>query len=144
METALLTVLALLPALALMFYIYKMDKIEKEPKGLLFGLFGLGCLSVIPAVILELLADIPLNASGLDPESAGYKFWQYFFGVALVEEGCKLFFTYIVIFPIFKTLWYSLLNEIPAKVGDASHFSGLEHYIKMFPPGRRNSFPGVL
>ena len=55
-----------------------------------------------------------------------------------------LFFTYIVIFPIFKTLWYSLLNEIPAKIGDQSHFSGLEHFIKMFTPGRRNSFPGAV
>ncbi len=55
-----------------------------------------------------------------------------------------LFFTYIVIFPIFKTLWYSLLNEIPAKVKDASHFAGLEHYITMFTPGRRNHFPGAV
>ncbi len=55
-----------------------------------------------------------------------------------------LFFTYIVIFPIFKTLWYSLLNEIPAKIGDQSRFSGLEHYIKMFTPGRRNPFPGAV
>ena len=55
-----------------------------------------------------------------------------------------LFFTYIVIYPIFKTLWYSLLNEIPAKVGDASQFSGLQHYITMFTPGRRNSFPGAV
>ena len=55
-----------------------------------------------------------------------------------------LFFTYIVIFPIFKTLWYSLLNEIPAKVGDQSHFEGITHYITMFTPGRRNSFPGAV
>ena len=55
-----------------------------------------------------------------------------------------LFFSYIVIFPIFKTLWYSLLNEIPAKIKDQSHFSGLEHYIAMFTPGRRNSFPGAV
>jgi len=55
-----------------------------------------------------------------------------------------LFFTYIVIFPIFKTLWYSVLNEIPAKIGDQSHFSGLEHYIRMFTPGRRNPFPGAV
>lgn len=55
-----------------------------------------------------------------------------------------LFFTYIVIFPIFKTLWYSLLNEIPAKIGDQSHFSGIEHYITMFTPGRRNPFPHAV
>ncbi len=55
-----------------------------------------------------------------------------------------LFFTYIVIFPIFKTLWYSLLNEIPAKVGDKSHFDGLTNFITMFTPGRRNPFPGAV
>ena len=55
-----------------------------------------------------------------------------------------LFFTYIVIFPIFKTLWYSLLNEIPAKIKDASHFTGIDHFIEMFTPGRRNSFPGAV
>ena len=55
-----------------------------------------------------------------------------------------LFFTYIVIFPIFKTLWYSLLNEIPAKVGDQSHVVWLDNFIKMFTPGRRNSFPGAV
>ena len=55
-----------------------------------------------------------------------------------------LFFTYIVIYPIFKTLWYSLLNEIPAKVGDQSHFIGLQHFITMFTPGRRNPFPGAV
>ena len=58
-----------------------------------------------------------------------------------------LFFTYIVIFPIIKTLWYSLLNEIPAKVGDQSHvvwLDNLDNFIKMFTPGRRNSFPGAV
>ncbi len=55
-----------------------------------------------------------------------------------------LFFTYIVIIPIFRTLIYSLLNEIPAKVGDDSHFVGLEHYIKMLTPARRNDFPDAV
>lgn len=55
-----------------------------------------------------------------------------------------LFFSYIVIFPIFKTLWYSLLNEIPAKIGDQSHVVWLDNFIKMFTPGRRNSFPGAV
>jgi len=64
--------------------------------------------------------------------------------IAVFVLPTVLFFTYIVIFPIFKTLWYSLLNEIPAKIGDQSHFSGIEHYITMFTPGRRNSFPGAV
>ena len=64
--------------------------------------------------------------------------------IAVFVLPTVLFFTYIVIFPIFKTLWYSLLNEIPAKIGDASHFSGLEHYIAMFTPGHRNPFPDAV
>ena len=47
--------------------------------------------------------------------------------------------------PYFKTLWYSLLNEIPAKVGELnSEYVGFEHYIKMFTPARRNPFPGAV
>lgn len=55
-----------------------------------------------------------------------------------------LFFTYIVIVPIFRSFWYSLLSEIPAKVGDKSEFVWFENYIKMFTPGRRNDFPGAV
>jgi len=64
--------------------------------------------------------------------------------IAVFVLPTVLFFTYIVIYPIFKTLWYSLLNEIPAKVGDQSHFAGLQHFITMFTPGRRNPFPGAV
>ena len=95
-ESIILALLALLPAVVLMIYIYKKDRIEKEPKGLLAGLFLLGCVSVIPAVILELLAQGVLNATGIPDDSILYKFLEYFFGVALIEEGCKLFFVYIV------------------------------------------------
>ena len=64
--------------------------------------------------------------------------------IAVFVLPTVLFFTYIVIIPIVKTLVYSLLNEIPAKVGDQSHFVGLENFITMFTPGRRNSFPGAV
>jgi len=64
--------------------------------------------------------------------------------IAVFVLPTVLFFTYIVIIPIFKSFYYSLLNEIPAKVGDQSMFVGLENYIKMFTPGRRNDFPGAV
>ena len=47
--------------------------------------------------------------------------------IAVFVLPTVLFFTYIVIFPIFKTLWYSMLNEIPAQIKDQSQFSGLMH-----------------
>ncbi|MDO5834594.1 MAG: hypothetical protein Q4Q21_08385, partial [Lachnospiraceae bacterium] len=53
----LLTELALLPAIVLVIWIYRQDRVEKEPKGLLRKLFLWGALSVIPAVILEMLLE---------------------------------------------------------------------------------------
>ena len=44
---------ALLPAIILMVYVYKHDKIEKEPFVLLLTLFAFGALSCVPAGILE-------------------------------------------------------------------------------------------
>ena len=64
--------------------------------------------------------------------------------IAVFVLPTVLFFTYIVIIPIFKSLYYSMLNEIAAKVGDESTFVGLANYIKMFTPGRRNDFPGAV
>ena len=64
--------------------------------------------------------------------------------IAVFVLPTVLFFTYIVIVPIFKSFYYSMLNEIAAKVGDQSVFVGLENYIKMFTPGRRNDFPGAV
>ena len=64
--------------------------------------------------------------------------------IAVFVLPTVLFFTYIVIVPIFKSFYYSLLSEIPAKVGDQSRFVWFENYIKMFTPGRRNDFPGAV
>lgn len=55
-----------------------------------------------------------------------------------------IFFTFIVIIPIFKSFYYSLLSEIAAKVKDQSEFIWFDNYIKMFTPGRRNAFPGAV
>lgn len=64
--------------------------------------------------------------------------------IAVFVLPTVLFFTYIVIIPIFKSFYYSLLSEIPAKVGDQSEFVWFENYITMFTPGRRNDFPGAV
>lgn len=53
----LLIELGLLPAIVLVVWIYRQDKFEKEPKSLLRKVFFLGDLSLIPAVILELLLE---------------------------------------------------------------------------------------
>ena len=46
-NTGVLVVLAVIPAVILMIYIYAKDKVEKEPIGMLVGLFFLGALVLV-------------------------------------------------------------------------------------------------
>ena len=85
-----LVALAVLPGLLIMFWVYKKDKIEKEPKGLLFKLFILGAISIIPAVLLEWGAEWVLESSLTDGmDELLIIALDNFLGVALMEEFCK-------------------------------------------------------
>ena len=82
-------VAGLVPCVVLLWYINKKDSIEKEPTGLLVKLIFLGCLSTIPAMVLELVGTNILTSIGMDETSYLYIFIENFFIVALAEEGCK-------------------------------------------------------
>lgn len=88
--TSFLVVLAALPAIALIIYIYKQDKVEKEPVGLLLKLLLLGALSIITALIGEIAGDkiISLFVSG---DSMAYAYIDCFLIVAVCEELGKFF-----------------------------------------------------
>lgn len=75
--------LAILPPLLIAYYIYQKDKYEKEPKILIIKSFLFGCVSVIPAIILENIYNQSLFSN---------LFLYVFFGIALIEEGVKCFF----------------------------------------------------
>ncbi len=81
--------LALLPAAALLYYIYRMDTVEKEPWRLLCSLLAFGCLCALPAAGLEWLG-LRLLAGIKDPKL--YTLLEAFAVVALAEEGCKFAF----------------------------------------------------
>jgi len=97
---------ALLPAVVLCVYVFKKDRVEKEPIGLLLWLLVLGAFSCFPAAFVEEIFSDILNgifapfgftdADGVLNLSSGvyyvYHFLQYFVGVALVEEGFKFLF----------------------------------------------------
>lgn len=53
--------LSLIPAILWIYYFYRQDKYEKEPLKLLLITFFLGCLSVIPALIIELAFQEQIN-----------------------------------------------------------------------------------
>ena len=86
-----LLVLPILPAIALMFLVYKQDRIEKEPKELVVYLMLLGAVSCLPAMGLEHMADAILKyqSEHNDISATVYNIYSNFLGVALMEEGVK-------------------------------------------------------
>lgn len=84
-----LLLFGLLPPLILLIYIYKLDKIEKEPPRMILRLFLLGIFAVIPAMFLELAGDALLQGLGFAETSMAYLFLMYFCVVAFSEELSK-------------------------------------------------------
>lgn len=87
-----LIIVAIIPAVVLCVYVYKKDRIEKEPLTLLLKLLLLGALCCYPAAIIESIFDDVLRLFFLDGAlNYAYIIIHHFFVVALVEEGCKYF-----------------------------------------------------
>ncbi|HOY30695.1 MAG TPA: PrsW family glutamic-type intramembrane protease [Bacteroidales bacterium] len=78
--------MAVAPGIGLSFFIYFKDKFEKEPFRLLRNCFLFGAVSIIPAIIIELLSGF----AGMD-ENKGVltTFFYAFCIVAVAEEVCK-------------------------------------------------------
>lgn len=83
----LLVIAAAAPSAALLCYFYLRDKYEKEPRSMLFKAFALGCLSVVPIIILELKVNL-FDLAEKDLLAVGY---TAFIVAGLVEEGFKFF-----------------------------------------------------
>ena len=83
-----LTAAAVIPAIVLLVKIYKADKLDKEPLGILIALVFWGAVSTTLAVFTERLGTGILDA--LWPEdSLLYRVLMYFVVVGLSEEGFK-------------------------------------------------------
>ena len=82
---------AVLPAVILLRYIYRHDKVEKEPVGLLLSLLVMGVLSALCSIVLERIGQTLLYWL-MDPDSPFFTVVMAFLVVALVEEGTKFFF----------------------------------------------------
>lgn len=116
---------ALLPAFFLLRYIYRQDKVEKEPPRLLRQLFWMGCLSAVCALILELVANQLLDAV-VDPADPRYIYLLAFLVIAAVEEGAKLWFLHRrtwderhfnyrfdgIVYAVFVSLGFAALENI--------------------------------
>lgn len=146
MDSIVLGILALLPAVVLCVYIFVKDRNEKEPLWLLFLLIGLGAVAVFPAMILEEGASAVTNGIF---EPFGYDFMGYyiypdsvyyaynivdnFVGVALIEEGLKWL---IMFFVTRKSKQFnSLFDGIVFAVFVSLGFAALENIMYVFSYG---------
>ena len=83
---------AVMPVLLLLYFIYRKDKYQPEPTGRLVLTFFVGCLSVIPASLIEslltyLTPEVPLLE----------EVFNGFVVAGLTEESCKLALLLLVV-----------------------------------------------
>lgn len=124
MATAVYIAAAVLPAVFLMVYIYRQDKVEKEPGGLLLKLVFAGVLSAFAAIVLEQAADYVMSMFKYSSET------DYLIksavSVGIAEEASKLFFLYHgswndhnfnylfdgVVYAVFVSLGFAALENV--------------------------------
>lgn len=83
----LLVLLSIGPGILWLWYFYRMDRHDPEPRILIFRLFGIGMLLTPVAALLERYLGTFLSELALEPIDE--LFVSAFFVVALVEEGLK-------------------------------------------------------
>ncbi len=136
-----LTIAAILPAAVLCIYVFKKDRAEKEPLGLLLLLLGLGVVICFPASLAEQLLSKILNSIFLPyaTEIDGamvlenpilfriYTALEYFLNVALVEEGFK--FLALVLATRKNKNFNSLFDGLIYSVFVSLGFAGFENIL---------------
>lgn len=108
------------PPIALLVYIYALDRVEHEPVGLVVKTLLFGCIAVIPAVILEMIGEGIVDAIWR-PDTLAYNLVYYFIVVAGSEEFCKRFAMKQAVWnnPEFNYLFDAVLYCVAAALGFA-------------------------
>ena len=119
--------IAFLPTILLGKYIYEMDKVEKEPGGLLFKLFVGGVAAVFLTLILSDLFELVLPRFEIVHSHHLLSLFFYnFITVALLEELCKWLFLYVgswkdknfnclfdgIVYGVFVSLGFATLENL--------------------------------
>ena len=125
--------LAVLPAVFLMRYIYRQDTIEKEPSALLFRVTLMGVVAAFVSMILESIGQALLGLTQIDPESPLYMILTAFLVVAVVEEGTKYFFMNLQVWknPAFNYRFDGIVYAVFASLG----FAAMENVMYVFGYG---------
>jgi protease PrsW len=128
----LLLALALAPGLAISFYMYSKDRFDREPRRLLIFSFLLGVLSVVPAIILQLLADKILKGI-FAPDTFGYKIIMAYVIVGISEECSKYFMLRSYAYPkkAFNEPFDGIIYSVMVSMG----FATIENVGYVLPNG---------
>ena len=120
-----LLVMAVVPAALLLYYVYRIDPVEKEPGRLLARLLGWGAAACIPAIVLETVG-MEVCMGGREAHSISELLFENFIIIALSEEVCKFFFLrwktwknpafdYVydgIVYAVFVSLGFAILENI--------------------------------
>ena len=132
MDLRIFLIVSCLPSALLMAFIYKKDRVEKEPKKLLLLLFILGAAICLPVALLEsLLSGVYEKAFG--EETIVYQIFEYFLNVALFEEGFKFLVLFLVTHKSkhFNSLFDGIVYAVFVSLG----FATLENLLYVFNMG---------
>jgi RsiW-degrading membrane proteinase PrsW (M82 family) len=130
---ALLLAAAVCPAIFLMRYIYRLDKVEPEPAPLLFSLFRTGILAAFASMVLEWVGESVLNILPIPVDSAVYTILLAFLVVAAIEEGTKYYLMHRVVWksPYFDFRFDGIVYSAFTSLG----FAAIENVLYVFRYG---------
>ena len=97
MSFEILLAVALIPPVALLIIMWRVDKLEHEPIPLLLLVAGLGALSGLLALVLEIAVDQPIANMFDSTTYAYYLIMDNFVGVALMEEISMMLVVMLVV-----------------------------------------------
>ena len=125
-------VAALLPAILLLVYIRKKDRLEPEPPRLIRKLVLGGVLAIVPAIILEDIVSSVLDAT-VPQGTVLYATLEAFVVAAMVEEACKLFFLHRFTWkdPNFNCWFDGIVYAVAVSLG----FAALENVLYVLQGG---------
>lgn len=121
---------ALLPAILLLYYVYKQDKVEKEPPQLLGRMLLAGIFAAFLAIVLETLGELILYGGvqqfNVTVSTEILTALFAFLVVGAAEEGAKLFFLKIyswkrpefnyhfdaVVYAVFVSLGFAMFENL--------------------------------
>lgn len=123
---------ALLPVFLIFRYIYKLDKVEREPINFVLKVLMWGAIFSLPCIPVERFAE-NLIAASFDSQSIEFAIRENIFGVALVEELSKWLVLWIFVWknPNFDWSFDGIVYAATASLG----FAGLENVMYVLSYG---------